>query len=260
MTSDSPLSVLLEDPDSSALITDVDGTLCRIVGRPERAVVPARARTSLGTLAERLEVVACVSGRPVEVVSRMVDVPSLTYIGNHGLELIEPGGSAPVVELDSEDAALSSTFIREHDSPFWVSAGIRVEDKGPIQALHWRGADERTEATVHEIADLAAASGLDIHWGRKVREIRPPGMEGKAGAVESVLEGGAIRPVALAGEDRTDLEAAIRWLEMKEAGQIDQLVLVAVSSTEGPLELVELADVVVDDPDRWLEMLQDLAG
>ena len=259
MTSEPTLSVLLDDPDSSALITDVDGTLCRIVGRPERAVVPARARAALETLAERIGVVSCVSGRPVEVVSRMVDVPSLTYIGNHGLEVIEPGSSR-VVELDPAEVGLTAEFVRRHDSPFWVSAGIRVEDKGPIQALHWRGADERTEATVHEIADLAAASGLDIHWGRKVMEIRPPGMEGKAGAVESLLEGGVIRSVAFAGDDRTDLEAAIRLKEMKEAGEIDRLILIAVSSTEGPPELVEIADVVVDDPDRWLDMLQDLAA
>ncbi|MGA1213698.1 MAG: trehalose-phosphatase, partial [Solirubrobacterales bacterium] len=93
MSSKPEISILLDDPDSAALITDVDGTLCRIVGRPERAVVPARARSALETLAERLGVVACVSGRPVEVVSRMVDVPAVTYIGNHGLEVIEPGGA-----------------------------------------------------------------------------------------------------------------------------------------------------------------------
>lgn len=258
MTSEPTLSVLLEDPDSSALITDVDGTLCRIVGRPERAVVPARARAALETLAERLEVVACVSGRPVEVVSRMVDVPSVTYIGNHGLEVIEPGGSR-VVELDAEEVGLTADFVRRNDSPFWVSAGIRVEDKGPIQALHWRGADDRTEQAVREIAEQASASGLDIHWGRKVMELRPPGMEGKAGAVESLLEGRNVRTVVFAGDDRTDLEAAIRLRELDEAGDIEKLILVAVASDEGPPELVEMADVVVDDPDRWIDMLRDLA-
>ena len=259
MTSEPTLSVLLDDPDSSALITDVDGTLCRIVGRPERAVVPARARAALETLADRIGVVSCVSGRPVEVVSRMVDVPSLTYIGNHGLEVIEPGSSR-VVELDPAEVGLTAEFVRRHDSPFWVSAGIRVEDKGPIQALHWRGADDRTERAVHEIAEMASAAGLDIHWGRKVMELRPPGMEGKAGAVESLLDGRGVRTVAFAGDDRTDLEAAIRLREMEEGGEIEQLLLIAVASDEGPPELVEMADIVVDDPDRWVDMLRDLAG
>jgi trehalose 6-phosphate phosphatase len=259
MTSEPTLSVLVEDPATSALITDVDGTLCRIVGRPERAVVPARAREALGTLADRLEIVACVSGRPVEVVSRMVDVPSLTYVGNHGLEVIEPGGSR-VVELDPAEIGLTADFVRQHDSPFWVSAGIRVEDKGPIQALHWRGADDRTESAVREIAGMASDSGLDIHWGRKVMELRPPGMEGKAGAVESLLDGEDVRTVAFAGDDRTDLEAAIRLRELEQRGEIERLVLVAVASDEGPSEIVEMADIVVDDPDRWVDMLRDLAG
>ncbi len=258
MSSEPEISILLDDPDSAALITDVDGTLCRIVGRPERAVVPARARSALETLAERLEVVACVSGRPVEVVSRMVDVPAVTYIGNHGLEVIEPGGSTKV-ELEPAEVGLTAEFIRRHDNPFWVAAGIRVEDKGPIQALHWRGADERTEQTVHEIAEQAEAAGLDIHWGRKVMEVRPPGMEGKAGAVESLLEGRGARTVVFAGDDRTDLEAAVRLREMDRAGEIERLVLVAVASDEGPEELVEMADLVVDDPDRWIEMLRTLA-
>lgn len=259
MSSEPDISILLEEPDSSALITDVDGTLCRIVGRPERAVVPARARAALEILADRLGVVACVSGRPVEVVSRMVDVPSLTYIGNHGLEVIEPGG-ATEVELDPDEVGLTAEFIRTHDNPFWVSAGIRVEDKGPIQALHWRGADDRTEQTVHEIAEQAEAAGLDIHWGRKVMEVRPPGMEGKAGAVESLLEGRDARTVVFAGDDRTDLEAAVRLRELDQAGEIDRLLLVAVASDEGPEELVEIADLVLDDPDRWIEMLRELAG
>jgi trehalose 6-phosphate phosphatase len=248
MSSEPEISILLDDPDSAALITDVDGTLCRIVGRPERAVVPARARSALETLAERLGVVACVSGRPVEVVSRMVD----------GLEVIEPGGSTKV-ELEPAEVGLTAEFIRRHDNPFWVAAGIRVEDKGPIQALHWRGADERTEQTVHEIAEQAEAAGLDIHWGRKVMEVRPPGMEGKAGAVESLLEGRGARTVVFAGDDRTDLEAAVRLREMDRAGEIERLVLVAVASDEGPEELVEMADLVVDDPDRWIEMLRTLA-
>ena len=259
MSSDPDISILLEDPASSALITDVDGTLCRIVGRPERAVVPARARAALETLAGRLGIVACVSGRPVEVVSRMVDVPSLTYIGNHGLEVIESGGSTRV-ELDPAEVGLTADFIRRHDNPFWVAAGIRVEDKGPIQALHWRGADDRTEQTVHEIAEQAEAAGLDIHWGRKVMEVRPPDMEGKAGAVESLLEGQDARTVVFAGDDRTDLEAAVRLRELDRKGEIERLILVAVASDEGPDELVEIADLVVDDPDRWIEMLRELAG
>lgn len=255
----SRISILLDDPARSALITDVDGTLCRIVGRPERARVPARARQGLEILSGHLGTVACVSGRPARVARNMVGVESITYFGNHGLELIAPEGEKPTVQLDPEEVRRPAEFIRDHDNPFWVEAGIRIEDKGPIQALHWRGADDRTEARVREIAAEAEEAGLAIHWGRKVLELRPRGMEGKAGAVEQLLEGTEVETVAFAGDDRTDLDAAIRLREMEERGDIPRLVLVAVASEEGPPELVEMADIVLDDPDEWLDLIDFLA-
>lgn len=253
------ISVLLDDPARSALITDVDGTLCRIVGRPERARVPARARKGLEVLSERFGMVACVSGRPARVARSMVGVDSITYFGNHGLELIAPEGEKPTVQLDPEEVRRPAEFIRGHDNPFWVAAGIRIEDKGPIQALHWRGADDRTEATVREIAAEAEAAGLVTHWGRKVLELRPRGMEGKAGAVEQLLEGEDIETVVFAGDDRTDLDAAVRLRELQGRGDIANLILVAVASEEGPPELVEMADIVLDDPDEWLDLIEFLA-
>lgn len=253
------LSVLLEDPAHSALLTDVDGTLSRIVSRPERARVPAAARRSLETLADHLELVACITGRPTGVVRKLVGTDKVTYFGNHGLGLLEPGETRASAVIDEDTAGLAREFIRDHDDAAWVVAKIRIEDKGPIQALHWRGADGRTEARVREIADLAEKAGLDTHWGRKVLELRPPGMRGKAGAVDSLLERGDLTTVVFAGDDRTDLEAAIRLREMVEEGRIEKLLIVAVASDEGPVELVGTADLVVEEPEDWIDLLVGLA-
>jgi soluble P-type ATPase len=46
---------------------------------------------------------------------------------------------------------------------------------------------------------------------------------------------------------------------MKDRGEISRLVLVAVASEEGPPELVEMADIVLDDPDEWLDLVEFLA-
>ena len=53
---------------------------------------------------------------------------------------------------------------------------IRIEDKGPINAFHWRGAPDEAaaETWLTGVAQEAEADGFDIHWGRKVLEIRPP--------------------------------------------------------------------------------------
>ncbi|HMU25828.1 MAG TPA: trehalose-phosphatase [Solirubrobacterales bacterium] len=257
---DSPLSVLLEDPANSALMSDVDGTLCRIVDRPDQARVPVRARESLETLADHLALVACITGRPSPVARKMVGAKKITYFGNHGLSFIKPGQDRPTVVIEGEEAERARNFIRENDNPFWVTSKIRIEDKGPIQALHWRGAGHRTEEVIRGIADHAQSAGLATHWGRKVLELRPPGMEGKAGAVDELLDGTDIDTVVFAGDDRTDYDAAVRLKKLADEGQLKRLLLVAIDSDEGPPELVELADLVVAEPEEWIDLIEGLAG
>lgn len=256
---DSPLSILLEDPSRASLMTDVDGTLCRIVGRPDQARVPVRARDSLATLAGHLALVACITGRPSQVARKMVGVEEITYFGNHGLSYIKPGQDRPTVVIEGEEAERAKNFIRDNDTPFWVTAKIRIEDKGPIQALHWRGAGPRTEEAVRGIADHAQAAGLATHWGRKVLELRPPGMEGKAGAVDELLEDTDIDTVVFAGDDRTDLEAALRLRNLADSGRLKNLLIVAIDSDEGPPELIETADLVLAEAEEWIDLLEDLA-
>lgn len=259
-TPEARLSVLLEEPGSAALLSDIDGTLCRIVDRPENARVPASVKESLEVLSERLGLVACVTGRPALIGRRMVGAENVTYFGNHGLELLHPGESEPEIHLDDEQAERAARFVAEHDSPVWVEKKIRLEDKGPIQALHWRGAGPRTEELVHQIADQAISADLTPHWGRKVLELRPPDMEGKAGAVERLLAVNGFRTVVFAGDDKTDLEAVRRLQEMRDRGQIPKLVVVAVGSTEGPEELFERADVMVSEADEWIRLIAGLAA
>ncbi len=260
MNQDSPLSLLLKEPGRSALMSDVDGTLCRIVDRPDNARVPAKATDSLELLSRDLAMVACVTGRPARVARKMVGAGSVTYFGNHGLELLEPGSDEPTMVLEGDQVTRAARFVAEHDSPHWVAAKIRVEDKGPIQALHWRGAGERTEALVREIAEQAKGADLVTHWGRKVLELRPPDMEGKAGAVEALLTDSGLTTVVFAGDDQTDLDAVKRLRKMKEGGQIENLLIVAVDSDEGPPELMEIADIVVAGSEEWIDMVATLAS
>jgi trehalose 6-phosphate phosphatase len=260
MNQDSPLSILLDEPGRSALMSDVDGTLCRIVDRPEKAKVPPKATESMEKLSDELALVACVTGRPAKVALKMVAAPSVTYFGNHGLELLEPGQREPTVILEGEQVTRAERFVARHDSPFWIAAKIRIEDKGPIQALHWRGAGERTENMVREIAEQARAADLVTHWGRKVLELRPPDMEGKAGAVEALLSDTGIRTVVFAGDDQTDLDAVHRLRGMQGEGKIENLLIVGVDSDEGPPELMEIADIVVSSSDEWIDMVAGLAA
>jgi trehalose 6-phosphate phosphatase len=256
-----PLTRLHDDPGRSAILTDVDGTLAPIVARPEQAAVPARARELLRRLSARYALVGCISGRRAEEARRLVGVDSIAYAGNHGLELLLPGEQVhfdPSLEGRERDA---KSFVAELGAGALADAGLRLEDKGPIQALHWRGAADETatEARAHEIAADAGRAGLALRWGRKVLELRPPGGGGKDAAVAALLALGGIEAAVYAGDDRTDLDAFRRLRELSEAGKLGAAVCVGILSTEGPPELSEESDLEVDGPDGWLELLEALA-
>jgi trehalose 6-phosphate phosphatase len=258
----SPLEPLRADPSHAAILTDVDGTLAAIVERPEQAVVPERARKLLDELSRRYRLVGCISGRQALEARRLVGVEAIAYAGNHGFELLLPGENEP--RLDPAIAGRerdAAEFLESLGGAELESADLRREDKGPIQALHWRGAgDERAaEARAHEIAAEAGRAKLEPRWGRKVLELRPVGGGGKDAAVAALLAEDGVVAAAYAGDDRTDLDAFRRLRELRDAGELEAAVCVGVLSAEAPPELAEEADLRVDGPGGWLSTLETLA-
>ncbi|HEX8690679.1 MAG TPA: trehalose-phosphatase [Solirubrobacterales bacterium] len=256
------LEALRSDPARTAILTDVDGTLAPIVERPELAEVPAAASHVLAQLGERYGLVACISGRPAEEARRLVGVEEIAYAGNHGLELLRPGEEAPrrapALHGHERDAA---EFVSTLDPATLAEAELRLEDKGPIQALHWRGAGDEAsaEALAEKIATAAEAAGMAPRRGRKVLELRPTAGGGKEAAVAALLADGDMRAAAYAGDDRTDLDAFRQLRELRRRGELETAVCVGIASAEGPSELAQEADLTVDRLGCWLEILESLA-
>ena len=257
-----PLEPLRAEPARAAILTDVDGTLAPIVPRAEDAEVPAAARELLARLARSYGLVACVSGRRAADARRLVGLDEIAYAGNHGLELLLPGDEEPQPDPSLAGREGQATeFLAGLDPETLGGSGLRQEDKGPIQALHWRGADdeEHAEGHAHEIAVAAGHAGLEPRWGRKVLELRPVGGGGKDAAVASLLAGGELDRAVYAGDDRTDLDAFRRLRELEQEGQLVFAACVGIISAEAPPELPEESDLIVDGPGGWLAILEWLA-
>jgi trehalose 6-phosphate phosphatase len=257
------LEPLRAEPARAAVLTDVDGTLAPIAARAEEAAVPARAQRTLLALSERYGLVGCISGRQATEARQLVRIDGIAYAGNHGLELLLPGDAEPRPDpsLAGRETA-AADFVTGLDALALERAGLRREDKGPIQALHWRGAADETaaEARAHEIATAAGRGGLEPRWGRKVLELRPVGGGGKDAAVASLLAGGQLDRAVYAGDDRTDLDAFGRLREMRKQGELSAAACVGVVSAEAPAELAEESDLTVAGPEGWLEILEWLAA
>jgi trehalose 6-phosphate phosphatase len=256
------LAPLRAEPGKAAILTDFDGTLAPIVERADDVALPDDAREVLVRLIARYGMVGAISGRRAADVRDRMGLDRVAYAGNHGLELMMPGESEPKADpsLGGREGDVA-TFMAAVEAARLDDAGLRLEDKGPIQALHWRGAPDeaRAEAVARAIGVEAGRAGLEPHWGRKVLELRPVGGGGKGAAVASILAEDGVDRVVYAGDDRTDVDAFRRLGELRDAGELVAAVRVGVLSAEGPPEVAEEADVTVEGPAGWLEILTWLA-
>jgi trehalose 6-phosphate phosphatase len=249
------LRPLTDDPARAALFFDIDGTLSPIVERAQDAQVPQETSLLLARLSRRYASVACISGRGAADVRRLVGVGGIEYSGLHGAELLGPNTSrAEVLPEFARHMPEVQRFARERDSAELRSLRVRIEDKGPIMTFHWRGAPDEDAAheRVRRIAEEAETDGLWIHWGRKVLEIRPPVQIGKGRAVRDLLARTPVRAALYAGDDATDLDA------FEALAEVEHPVRVGVRSDEGPPEIVERADLVVDGVEGVRQVLAAL--
>jgi trehalose 6-phosphate phosphatase len=192
----------------------------------------------------------------------VVGLDELFYSGNHGFELLMPGDSEirPDPSLDGhEDDA--RRFLESLDDSELEQAGIRVEDKGPIMGLHWRGApsEDAAESLAHEIASKAEWQGLVSHQGRKILEIRPNVAIDKGIAVAALIPARPIDHALYGGDDRTDVDAFAALRTLHNDGELQTVVCIAVGSDESPPEVPETADLTVPGTKGFARVLEALA-
>ena len=164
---------LAEDPAQAGLFFDVDGVLAPIVARPQDARVPDETGAELHRLNERYALVACISGRAGDEARRIVGVPELVYVGNHGLE------------LDGEAAEWGGRLQQFLAEAGWPA----TENKGLTASLHYRGAkdEEAARSTLEHVKLRAEEQGFVARFGRKVLEVLPPLDVHKGTAVRQLL-------------------------------------------------------------------------
>lgn len=255
------LEPLRADPPAAAVLCDVDGTLAPIVDDPSASAVPETTREVLRALAGRYGLVGCLTGRRALDARGIVGVDEIAYAGNHGFETLTPGSDQPTPDPALGDRAeLPGRFVASLDQDRLRTAGLRVEDKGAIQALHWRGAPTEAAAVMQakEVATLAQAAGLVPRWGRKVLEIRPVAGIDKGVAAMRLLRDSRVRAALFGGDDETDLDAfqALRW--MAGSDRLRTAVCVGVASDEQPDGLAERTDLLVDGTESFREVLEAL--
>jgi len=248
------LAPLVADPARSALVTDFDGSISAIVDDPFDARPLPGAGEALAALAPRLARVGVLSGRPVEFLREALDAPGVVLVGQYGLERLEDG--EVVVEPGALAHADAMAAAFSEAAATWPD--VMLERKGDLAfTIHWR-TDPATAPDPAAMEDLARRHGLWTQPGRMACELRPPIALDKGAALER-LAAGIEGTLAYAGDDAGDLSAFAVVEGWSTEATAPAGVKVAVASSEGPPDLRARADLVVEGPGAWVEVLRALA-
>ena len=249
---DAALAVLAARP--SLLVTDVDGTLSRIVPHPDEATVGDTARASLHRLVRQLDLVAVITGRPESVARRMVGVEGLTYVGSYALDA--SGG----LSFDAVRPALNLVQPQLAELPC-----VELERKQVSFALHYRNCidSERVRARLLELLEpIALQTETKLLEGKQVIEVAPLALPDKGTALLHLLAEHEIRGAVFVGDDVADA-AAFRELRRRSEAFRTPGLCIAVVDGETPAVVRESADLAisgVDDVERFLDLLADRLG
>lgn len=271
------------DPEAARLYADVvrtgadlvvgldfDGTLAPIVEDPTQAHVHPAVPELLVELASRVRGVAVVTGRPVRQALALGDLDMVgARLSERGRDFIVLGqyGNERWTGVDRRivsprpPAGLAS-FLREIPSLLRRAQATEayVEPKGLAVALHTRRLDDSEAAFARLlplVRETAARHDLAVEPGRLVVEVRAPGMN-KGIAVRDLADQWSAGGFLFAGDDLGDVEAFTELIALHQSGT--PTLVVCSHGGDGPAEIEELADHVVDGPDGVVEMLQQLVA
>jgi trehalose-phosphatase len=190
---------------------------------------------------------AIISGRSLEDLKGKVEVSGIIYVGNHGLEIENPGGRHKKILSSVRTKELKKISQNLRNSLKEIP-GILFEDKGPILSVHYRNAPQKCFAQILQVLEKELQQWND-HWkmasGKMVWEIRPKVdfHKGKAvGEIMKTFPSVGLLPIYL-GDDQTD-EDAFRVLNDK-----------GISVVIGPGRHPSEADFFLQNPDEVREFL-----
>ena len=248
----------------SAVLSDFDGTLSPVAPRPDAAVMAPGVADVLTALHERVDLVGIVTGRGAADVMAKVPVDGLEYVGNHGLEWVDPAGHhVHPAGLEAERAlpGLLAT-IRDRLASEVSLDGVIFEDKQYSASIHYRLAnDPAFVGTVLDrvVDDIAGVHGLWVSPGKMVIELRPGARITKGTAVRRLAESHQCRSMIFLGDDVTDTDAFIALNDLARETGVKTCNVGVLTADTHPL-VVENSDFLLDGVNEVVAMLTEVAA
>lgn len=243
----------------AGLVTDLDGTLARIVDEPAAARPIPQVPDLLRVLARRLAVVAVVTGRSAADARRILGPVGrqLLVVGNHGLEWLAPGSDAPQTSARAEEMR---AVVRAALAAVPREDGVTIDDKGLSATVHYRAAPDPEAVRRAILAALRIlAPGIELREGRRSVELRSVGIGDKGSAVATIAEQNKLRGLLVAGDDATDIDM-FHAADALRAQGLATLTVAVAGGAEVSRAVSDAADVTVPSPEALVGVLEGVAA
>ena len=117
------------------IISDFDGTLSAFADAADEARITEESARALDLLADRVTLVALVSGRATADLRKRFERPWLRYYGSHGLDRWQED-SVRIVPAAEEWRTSLQQLLAEFIPP--PNSGVYIENKGVTASVHYR--------------------------------------------------------------------------------------------------------------------------
>jgi trehalose-phosphatase len=209
---------LLHTKENAILLTDFDGTLTPIQKHPDLVNLSEEIRQILIKYSQNKAIfLGIITGRSLKQIKKLVNIPEILYVANHGIELEGPGIHYVSKEARKARYILWHIYMRLFKSLKHIE-GMHIEDKGFSISLHYRAVKKKGDikfitSTLHAITKpFLDRKMLSLSTGKMVYEIRPPVEWNKASTIQWLLahyfplEFSENALLIYLGDDKADIE------------------------------------------------------
>ena len=247
---------------STAIVTDIDGTISEIAPTPTEALVTDSMREELLKLQRKFALLAVISGRSVLNAREMVGIDGLIYVGNHGMEFMEDEKISLYPEVEKYLQQMKQTGQKLKNGDLSHIDGLLFEDKGICFSIHYRLAlqsDNVREKILNNIRNDPDCEKLKITEGRQLVELKPPLSCDKGTILENIIQKYNLKKVIYLGDDITDADAFNKLKILENQGKI-RGAGVLVCSSEIPRDVKKGSSYFVNGVDEVLKFFQWLSN
>ncbi|MCK9152304.1 trehalose-phosphatase [Methanobacterium alcaliphilum] len=242
---------------STAIITDIDGTISEITNNPKKALITPSMRNKLIKLKERFNLLAVISGRSLKDARSMVGIEDILYVGNHGLEYFSDGEYFVAPDVENYLSSINKTASKINKDLCAIE-GLLFEDKGICYSIHYRkcdGSEIIRNKILDSIEKVPESKKLQINEGRKIVELKPPVGYDKGVIIHEIVDKYNLKKIIYLGDDITDLDAFKELKKLENQKKIKSASIIVLSN-EIPIYVKNGAQFFVCDVKEVLKFFR----